>query len=191
MCSSDLAVYELGSRVIQDGQPQFESYGISDDDAFAVGLTCGGILEVFVEQVNATTWPELNDVVASVNADEPVAVATVVRGPAHVGRHLVVWPTKRAGDLGSARLNDAVGDDVIGMLEAGTTGFLHYGSDGERRGDELEIFVTSFAPKPKLYVFGAIDFAAAVARVGKFLGFHVTVCDAREVFTTQIGRAHV
>jgi xanthine dehydrogenase accessory factor len=82
-------------------------------------------------------------------------------------------------------LNDAVGDDVIGMLESGTTGFLHYGADGERRGDELEIFVSSFAPKPRMFVFGAIDFAAAVARVGKFLGYHVTVCDAREIFATR------
>ncbi|MEI6404562.1 MAG: XdhC/CoxI family protein [Actinomycetes bacterium] len=179
------AVYELGGQVIIDGQARFETYGISDDDAFAVGLTCGGILEVYVEQVTPATWPELPELVASVRADQPVAVATVVKGPDHVGRHLVVWPDHRAGDLGSQRLNDAVGDDVLGLLESGTTGFLHYGTDGERRGDELEIFVSSFAPKPRMFVFGAIDFAAAVARVGKFLGFHVTVCDAREIFATR------
>lgn len=179
------AVYELGGQVIADLQVRFEKYGISNDDAFAVGLTCGGILEVYVEPVNADTWPELPDLVASVRADQPVAVATVVRGPAHVGRHIVVWPDRRAGDLGSERLNAAVADDVLGMLEAGTTGFLHYGADGERRGDELEIFVSSFAPKARMFVFGAIDFAAAVARMGKFLGYHVTVCDAREVFATR------
>lgn len=178
------AVYELGHDVIADGQPRFQKYGVSDDDAFAVGLTCGGILEVYVEQVTPETWPELPDLVASVEADQPVAVATVVNGPAHVGRHIVVWPDRRSGDLGSSRLNDAVSDDVIGMLEAGTTGFLHYGADGERRGDELEIFVSTFAPKPRMFVFGAIDFAAAVAKVGKFLGYHVTVCDARGVFAT-------
>jgi xanthine dehydrogenase accessory factor len=179
------AVYELGGEVITDGQVRYETYGVSDDDAFAVGLTCGGILEVYVEPITHETWPELPTLAASVRADEPVAVATVVRGPEHVGRHLVVWPDRRAGDLGSTRLNDAVGDDVLGMLESGTTGFLHYGSDGERRGDELEIFVSSFAPKPRMFVFGAIDFAAAVAKVGKFLGFHVTVCDARPVFATR------
>ena len=70
------------------------------------------------------------------------------------------------------------------MLEAGRTGFLHYGADGERRGDELAVFVQSFAPPPRMLVFGAIDFAAAVARVGRFLGFYVTVCDARPVFAT-------
>lgn len=179
------AVYEMAGEVIADGIPQFEIYGISNDDAFAVGLTCGGILEVFVEQISTETWPELPDLYASVQADQPVAVATVVNGTAHVGKHLVVWPNRTAGDLGSERLNSAVGADVLGLLESGTTGFLHYGSDGERLEGDLEIFVSTFAPKPKMLVFGAIDFAAAVAKAGKFLGFHVTVCDAREVFATK------
>ena len=179
------AVYEMAGEVIADGIPQFEKYGISNDDAFAVGLTCGGILEVFVEQISTETWPELPDLYASVQTDQPVAVATVVNGTAHVGKHLVVWPDRTAGDLGSERLNSAVGADVLGLLESGTTGFLHYGSDGERLEGDLEIFVSTFAPKPKMLVFGAIDFAAAVAKSGKFLGFHVTVCDAREVFATK------
>ena len=179
------AVYELAGEVIANGVPQFEKYGISNDDAFAVGLTCGGILEVFVEQVSKETWPELPDLFASVQADQPVAVATVVNVTAHVGKHLVVWPDRTAGDLGSARLNSAVGADVLGLLESGTTGFLHYGTDGERLEGDLEIFVSTFAPKPRMFVFGAIDFAAAVAKAGKFLGFYVTVCDAREVFATK------
>ena len=179
------AVYEMAGEVIADGVPQFEKYGISNDDAFAVGLTCGGILEVFVEQISTETWPELPELYASVHADQPVAVATVVNGTAHVGKHLVVWPDRTAGDLGSDRLNSAVGADVLGLLESGTTGFLHYGSDGERLEGDLEIFVSTFAPKPRMLVFGAIDFAAAVAKAGKFLGFHVTVCDAREVFATK------
>jgi xanthine dehydrogenase accessory factor len=175
----------MAGEVIANGVPQFEKYGISNDDAFAVGLTCGGILEVFVEQISTETWPELPDLYASVQADQPVAVATVVNGTAHVGKHLVVWPDRTAGDLGSDRLNSAVGADVLGLLESGTTGFLHYGSDGERLEGDLEIFVSTFAPKPRMLVFGAIDFAAAVAKAGKFLGFHVTVCDAREVFATK------
>jgi xanthine dehydrogenase accessory factor len=142
-------------------------------------------LEVFVEQVSKETWPELPDLFASVQADQPVAVATVVNGTAHVGKHLVVWPDRIAGDLGSSRLNSAVGADVLGLLESGTTGFLHYGSDGERLEGDLEIFVSTFAPKPRMLVFGAIDFAAAGAKAGKFLGFYVTVCDAREVFATK------
>jgi xanthine dehydrogenase accessory factor len=71
------------------------------------------------------------------------------------------------------------------MLAQGVTGVRRYGAHGERRGDELSVFVNSFAPPPRMLVFGAIDFAAAVARTGKFLGYHVTVCDARKVFATR------
>jgi xanthine dehydrogenase accessory factor len=94
------------------------------------------------------------------------------------------WHAGASGTLGTARIDAAVDDDVRGMLAQGLTGIRRYGAHGERRGDELSVFVNSFAPAPRMLVFGAIDFAAAVARVGKFLGYHVTVCDARKVFAT-------
>ena len=75
-------------------------------------------------------------------------------------------------------------DDAIGLLAIGHNATLTYGPDGERRGEGMRVFVWAFAPKPRMLVFGAIDFAAAVARVGAFLGYHVTVCDARPVFAT-------
>ena len=179
------ALYDVGQEVLATGEHTFETYGVSDDDAFAVGLTCGGILEVFVEQVSAETWPELPGIAASVAAEEPVAVATIVRGPHSVGRHLVVRESGVEGSLGTSRLDDTVGADVLGLLESGRTGFLHYGSEGERLGDDLEVFVTSFSPAPRMYVFGAIDFSAALCKAGKLLGFHVTVVDAREIFATR------
>ena len=178
------ALFDLGQEVLADGQPRLETYGVSDDDAFAVGLTCGGILEVFVERVDDETWPELAGIAASIRAEEPVAVATIVAGPHHVGRHLVVRKAHSEGSLGTSRLDDTVREDAIGMLESGTTGFLHYGPEGERLGEGLDVFVQSFAPKPQMFVFGAIDFSAALVRVGKLLGFRVTVVDARPVFAT-------
>src|SRR5213078_4308587 len=90
-----------------------------------------------------------------------------------------------SGTLGSSRLDDAVRDDTLGQLEQGHTGLIRYGPDGERRRDEIGVFVASYAPRPRMIVFGAIDFAAAVARVGSFLGFRVTVCDARPTFATK------
>ena len=179
------AVYELSQEVLASGEPVFQRYGVSDDDAFAVGLTCGGIIDIFVEAVDAATFPEILSVVSSVRDHEPVAVATVIDGPGNIGAHLVVWNDRSTGGLGSARLDAAVTDDVRGMLDHGATGVLRIGPDGERRQDELSVFVQSFAPAPQMLVFGAIDFAAAVARVGKFLGYRVTVCDARGVFATR------
>jgi xanthine dehydrogenase accessory factor len=180
------AVYELGAQVSGSGEPVLQTYGVSDDDAFAVGLTCGGILDVFVEQVSRETFPELGEIAAAVERGEPVAVATVVSGPGTVGARRVIWADGRgSGSLGSRRLDDAVDDDARGLLAQGATGIRRYGADGERLGGELSVFVNSFAPPPRMYVFGAIDFAAAVARVGKFLGYHVTVCDARPLFATR------
>ncbi len=202
------AVYELSLDVCRTGSPVLQTYGVSDDDAFAVGLTCGGIIDIFVEPVDATRFPELGEIAAAVERGEPVAVATVIAGPGQIGARRVIWAGDAQGEpaagegggpamageawhvgasatLGSGpRLDAAVDDDARGMLAQGLTGIRRYGAQGERRGDELSVFVNSFAPPPRMLVFGAIDFAAAVARVGKFLGYHVTVCDARKVFAT-------
>jgi xanthine dehydrogenase accessory factor len=179
------AVYEVAREVCDTGRPVLETYGVSDDDAFAVGLTCGGILDVFVEPVSMSSFPELGEIAAAVRRGDPVAVATVVAGPGALGARRVIWPGSASGTLGPARLDDAVDDDARGMLAQGLSGTRHYGPQGERRADELSVFVSSFAPPPRMLVFGAIDFAAAVAGVGKFLGYHVTVCDARPVFATR------
>jgi xanthine dehydrogenase accessory factor len=178
------AVYELAQEVMATGRPVLQRYGVTDDDAFAVGLTCGGILDVLVEPVGPESFPLFGGVVASIERHEAVAVATVIEGPGQIGARRVVWPDRAAGELGLDRLDAAVEDDARGMLAQGTTGVRRYGRHGERRLDELAVFVHSFAPPPRMLVFGAIDFAAAVARVGKFLGYHVTVCDARPVFAT-------
>ncbi|RVW11600.1 XdhC/CoxI family protein [Prescottella agglutinans] len=183
------AVYELASEVVATGDPVLERYGVSDEDAFAVGLTCGGILDVFVEPVSRRTFPDLDAVAADIEERRPVAVATVVEDTdrtdgGRVGRHLVIRPDATSGTLGSARADQAVTDDGRGLLAAGRTAVLEYGPDGQRRGQGLRVFVASHAPPPRMLVFGAIDFAAAVARQGAFLGYRVTVCDARPVFAT-------
>jgi xanthine dehydrogenase accessory factor len=198
------AVYELAQSVVATGLPVLERYGVSDDDAFAVGLTCGGILDVFVEKVSRETFPELGALAADIEAGRPVALATVIEhpDPARLGRRLVIHPDSRTGlsddssaetadaatgsvpSLGSERADQAVADDALGLLAAGHSATLTYGPDGERRGEGMRVFVWAFAPRPRMLVFGAIDFAAAVARVGSMLGYQVTVCDARPVFAT-------
>jgi len=181
------AVYELATDVIQSGRPVLRRYGISDDDAFAVGLTCGGIIDIFVEPASRQRFTALGEIAEAVRAGTPVAVATVIEGPGQVGARRIIWEGDRAeGTLGAGeRLDQAVDDDARGMLAQGVTAVRRYGAQGERRLDDLAVFVQSFAPPPRMLVFGAIDFAAAVARTGKFLGYRVTVCDARPVFATR------
>jgi xanthine dehydrogenase accessory factor len=179
-------VYDLAAEVRDGDAPVLQRYGVSDDDAFAVGLTCGGIIDVFVERVSRETFPQLDEVAADVREGRPVAVATLVdTDDGARGRRMIVRPDSSTGSLGSPRLDDAVRDDARGLLEQGQSAVVRYGRDGERRLDDIGVFVASHAPRPRLIVFGAIDFAAAVARVGSFLGYRVTVCDARPVFATS------
>jgi len=190
------AVYELAKTVVETDSPVLQRYGVSDDDAFAVGLTCGGILDIFVEAVSQEAFPELGEVADAITAGEPIAVATIVAHPQpeRIGRRVLVRPADGSGQeegserrtgLWSARADDAVREDARGLLAAGRSDTLEYGPDGERRGEGMRVFVNSFAPKPRMFVFGAIDFAAAVARIGSFLGYAVTVCDARPIFATH------
>ncbi|MBQ0905015.1 XdhC family protein [Micromonospora sp. U21] len=193
------AVYEVAQEAMEAGVPALERYGVSDGDAFAVGLTCGGILDVYVERIDPAGFPEFGEVAGAIRAGIPVAVVTCVSAgrdgdsggdggesaPAsRLGRRLVVWGDRTAGSLGTDRLDAAATDDARGLLAAGRTGMLRYGYDGQRRGDELLLFVSTHATPPRMIVFGAIDFAAAVSRIGTFLGYRVTVCDARPVFAT-------
>jgi xanthine dehydrogenase accessory factor len=180
-------VYERATEVLRTGVSHLQRYGVSDDDAFAVGLTCGGIIDVFIEAVSRATFPELGALADDIAAHRPVAVAAVIAHPnaEWVGRRLVVRPDSVAGSLGSARADAAVTDDARGLLALGRSAVLTYGTDGQRLDEGMEVFVSSHFPRPRMLVFGAIDFAAALAQQGSFLGYRVTVCDARRVFATS------
>ncbi|WP_068274228.1 XdhC family protein [Aldersonia kunmingensis] len=180
------AVYELATDVVASDKSVLQRYGVSDDDAFSVGLTCGGILDVFVEPINQQNFPNLEEVAADIAEHRPVAVATVVAHPdeSWIGRRMVLRPDETFGEIGSERADDAIADDARGLLAAGRNAVLTYGPDGQRRGEGMSVFVASYAPRPRMLVFGAIDFAAAVAQQGSFMGYRVTVCDARPVFAT-------
>jgi xanthine dehydrogenase accessory factor len=177
------AVVEVATEVLETDVPQRVRYGISDDEAFSVGLTCGGTIEVLVHPVTAGS-ADLSALESHLAADEPVAWVAVVDGD-HAGSTLLVRPDEVTGTTGDEGLDHAVVADARGMLQQGATGMRHYGPHGERRVDDVGVFVASYAPRPRMLVFGAIDFAAAVASVGRFLGYHVTVCDARARFATS------
>lgn len=178
------AVFELAQDVLESGEARLETFGYSDEDAFAVGLTCGGEITLLVRRVTPREDVSFGAVAGSVAAGRPVTLATVIAGPAPRGATLAVWPDEVSGSLGSTGLDVAVTADARGELALGATGQRHYGPHGERREDAVTVFLHSFAPPPRMLVFGAIDYAAAVARIGDFLGYRVTVCDARPVFAT-------
>ena len=121
---------------------------------------------------------------SEINAARPVALATVVAGPNTGAKLLVLHDGTTDGTLGDDDLDRVAVRDTIGDLDAGQSGVRHYGPHGEARQDEVTVFIETHAPPPQLLVFGVVDVTAALVRVAKVLGYHVTVCDAREVFAT-------
>jgi xanthine dehydrogenase accessory factor len=152
-------VYEQAREVLAGGPPRLRTYGIADEEAFEVGLPCGGTVHIFVGALD----PDLvQPLAAAIQAEDPVAVTLALSGDAAGEMRLI-----RHGEDGQpARL-----------LAQGENGIVEV--DGE------EVFVSSFAPRPNMYVFGAVDHAAALTTVGRFLGYRVTVCDARARFVTR------
>jgi xanthine dehydrogenase accessory factor len=153
------AVYEEAREVLAGGEPRLRAYGIADDEAFEVGLPCGGTVHIFVDLLERDLIPPL---VTAIEHERPVALEMKISGEGVGGKRLV-----------------ALGDDgpAAELLTRGETAILDT--------DDGEVFVNSFAPRPNMYVFGAVDHAAAVAQVGRFLGYRVTVCDARAKFATR------
>ncbi|WP_432060046.1 XdhC family protein [Streptomyces sp. S1] len=178
------AVYDLCVQALDDGRTVVERFGYSDEDAFAVGLTCGGIIDILVTPVRGGVLPAA---LAAAVGGEAAALARIVSGPDDLlGRALLVRPDgSYEGKLGGhPELDRTAAGEARAMLDAGRTGTVEIGEDGSRCGQPLSLLVESSVPAPRMIVFGAIDFAAALVRVGKFLGYHVTVCDARPVFAT-------
>ncbi|MET8975154.1 XdhC/CoxI family protein [Streptomyces sp. NPDC004539] len=183
------AVYELCREALASGEAVVERFGYSDDDAFAVGLTCGGVIDVLVAPGRGVAL----EAVRGAAAGESLALARVVSGPSGmVGRGVVVrgdgsYEGSLEGGLGGdaggryAGLDRAAVAEVRALLDAGRTGTVEVA----RCAVPVKLLVESSVPAPRMIVFGAIDFASALVRIGKFLGYHVTVCDARPVFTTR------
>ncbi|TAN23605.1 MAG: XdhC/CoxI family protein [Actinomycetota bacterium] len=191
------------------GCPLVQTFGYSDDEAFAVGLTCGGTLHIlidpelpdFYDELKANLKNELSFVWVTVSSLNPADAgeydvnelsaegrnAFSLSGDLpEIGASMLVYPDgSHTGSLGRADLDQVVIRDSIGALAVGRTDLRHYGRNGQARHQEVGIVFEVFAPPPKMIIFGAVDFTAALARVAKILGYRVTVCDARPVFATQ------
>jgi len=158
------AVYEEAQSILAGGQPRLLEYGIADDEAFEVGLPCGGTVHIFVDALDAALVPRIAE---AVRAEQPIALAVTVSG-------------ERIGEKRLVHTDDSPDGELVErareLLSRGETGVVTVDGD--------DVFVSSFAPRPRMYVFGAIDFASALASLGRYLGYRVTVCDARAKFVT-------
>jgi len=151
------SVIREAQEVLDGGGARLREYGIADDTAFEVGLACGGTVGILIAPLDTSLVPALDE---AVRADRPVALTMTATGDG----------------LGAQALVDAPSGAVARLLDAGESALAEVGGE--------TVFVHALTPRPSLYVFGAIDHAAALARVGKLLGYRVTVCDARAAFVT-------
>ncbi len=194
----EAAVVDLAEATLASGEPTLRTFGFAADDLFDVGLTCGGRIEVLVQRVGPDDG--LADVAARVARGDAVAVVTVLEhpDPRRVGERLVVDGANHeaaSADAASSEdgrrasgatgLRGALRDRAHAMLASGATGVVHCGPDGSPLASGVRAFVQTWTPPPRLVVLGAVDFARALAGAGRFLGYDVTVCDARPAFTTS------
>jgi xanthine dehydrogenase accessory factor len=194
----ETAVIADALAMMESGKPHLATFGYSDADAFAVGLTCGGTIELFIEPLGGPGLERriLAELREELSTEQPVALVTLIEatgGAEHgageraatPGATMLVRPgSPPLGSLGPASLDEAVRRDAAGAIDAGRTDVRRYGPAGETTGQDLAVFIQVFTPPPRMLIFGGVDFAAALAKMAKVLGYRVTVCDARPAFAT-------
>jgi xanthine dehydrogenase accessory factor len=153
------AVYGEAREVLAGEGPRLKTYGIADEEAFEVGLPCGGTVHIFVDALDPALVAPLAE---AVREERPIALETRISGEG-IGAKRLVGPE-----------DDGPAGELLARAETGIV-----------ETPEGQLFVSSFAPRPNMYVFGAVDHAAALASIGRFLGYRVTVCDARARFVTR------
>lgn len=174
------ALVEEAHGILAGAPPRVATYGISDQEAVGVGLMCGGTVRVFVHELrDAEVLAAARE---AVEAGRPVAVATLLDGPAAAGR-LAVLDDGVVGGLGHGELLDAnVARDAAGFLHEGRSTIRRYSAKGETMGADLRVAIHAFATPPRMVIFGAIDFSAALAAIACEIGYAVTIVDARAAF---------
>ena len=192
------AVVALAQEAMDDGVPRHGTFGFSPADAFAAGLTCGGELGIHVQPVPAHVHPVRTALqeLARLGPNEPVAL---VRELGTSGGAAVVLFDPAAFRLAVHRelallLHGVSALQLESLVRSGGTGLVRLPQPGEcapdRTGDvqpagEPAILVESRLAPPRMLVFGANDFGAALVPAAKLLGYHVTLVDARPAVATQ------
>jgi xanthine dehydrogenase accessory factor len=177
------ALVEEAQGILAGAPPRVATYGISDEQAVGVGLMCGGTVRVFVAEVTAAEV--LVAARGEIEAERPVALATLLDG-AEAGATMAVLEDRCVGSLGPGDLLDAnVARDARGFLDEGRSAVRRYSAKGETMGSDLRVAIRAFATPPRMLIFGAIDFSAALAAAATEIGYRVTIVDARHAFAAS------
>jgi xanthine dehydrogenase accessory factor len=177
------AVAQEGLEMLErGGPPKLVTYGISDELAGTVGLMCGGIVHIFIHPIRDESREAVLAGLAAIRHERPAAVATLLDGE-HAGAKLFVDGASSIGTLGGPALLDSnAAQEARGLTAQGRSTIRAYGPDGASLGSGLRVHVAAFAEPPRMVIFGAIDFASALAPLAKGLGYRVTIADPRRAF---------
>ncbi len=157
------AVFREAEEILAGGPPKRLRYGVVDEDGWAVGLACGGTIEVYLEPLA----PVHERLLAALAADDMVALVTPLDG----GDHLLAWPDGRME--GNTALAPALADAFSGPRAE------------LRSRPGRDLFIQTYALPPTLTVVGAVHLAQPLVRLAQVMGFRVRVVDARRVFATR------
>jgi xanthine dehydrogenase accessory factor len=178
----EAALVEEAQEILAGGPPKVVTYGISDEEAAGVGLLCGGTVRIFLHEQSGDGLEALDAVAEARAGGRPAALATLLSGE-HTGSKLAILADRTVGGLGVSELLDrSVQRDALGQLDEGISRVRRYGAGGEVMGSDLGVYIQAFATRPRMVIFGAIDFSAEMANLAGEIGYQVTICDARRPF---------
>jgi xanthine dehydrogenase accessory factor len=171
----EAAVYEEAMAVLEDGRPRVVRYGISDEFAFTVGLSCGGAIDVLVEPVGAFHRAALE----AVERDRPVVLVRAIDPADRVGTLAILSDDRAPGWSGELRPLEAA------ALAASVAGAPRLAQSPLTDGREGTFFLETIAAPRLLLIVGATHVAQALARLAKTLGFRVVIADPREALANR------
>ena len=171
-------IVERALHVLDSGESALAEYGISDEQGFDVGLSCGGEIEVLIQPFEATdAWQAVR---SRVEGQQPAVLAVGMRPTALAGRQLAIIAADVVASIDAA-LDEKLIEEAASALRKGAARTVAL----PWRDEEAQVFLDVFAPPPRLYIIGATQVAISLAPMAKRLGFHVTVVDARSVLATE------
>jgi xanthine dehydrogenase accessory factor len=168
------AVVEAALQVLKAGVPRRLHFGVADETAWAVGLACGGKIEVFVEPWGSPADEALRE---AARGERSAVAVTLVGGPAQaLGRKLLVDAEgKTQGSLG----------EWDGPARAAAAAALVAGKSARVTLGEAEAFLDVVLPPPRLVVVGGVHIAVALVRLARTLGYRTVVVDPRPAFGSR------
>ena len=168
---NDVALHAL--EVIESGEARVVTYGIADEDAFEVGLACGGTIQVFIEPAEPN---EITKAMEQLALNERLGAQVM----AVSGGNWKAVIDARQGVVAGA-IPEPLADDVMAdtrrLMTDEQSRTLSYGG--------VDVFIDVVAPPAKLLIFGAGPFAEPLCSLGSRVGYEVTVIDPRATFARE------